>query len=144
MNHELSDLMAIEKPATTPSCCPLDPSNTNRAQDFFSYWKQGAALIGREAFPMLPERPRTWADVQLAIMPHLLKTLHALDVPRRTLLLTMICLGNPGFATWLQREHGLHYGHMNACHLGSEIFQIVVGLLANYRETPATEKGATA
>lgn len=83
---------------------------------------------------MLPERPRTWADVQLAIMPHLLKTLHALDVPRRTLLLTMICLGNPGFATWLQREHGLHYGHLNACHLGNEIFQIVVGLLANYHE----------
>ncbi|MCU9047982.1 hypothetical protein OE470_06755 [Pseudomonas aeruginosa] len=142
MNHELSNLMNIEKPVSMPVCCPLDPSNTNRAQDFFSYWKQGAALIGRGAFPMLPKHPATWADVQLASMPHLLKALHALDVPRRTLLLTMVCLANPGFATWMQREHGLHYGHMNACHLGSEIFQIVVGLLANHQEIQKTEKGA--
>jgi len=119
------------RPTDAPACCPLDPSNRDRAQDFFSYWKQGAALIGRDAFPLLTPRPATWADVQLASMPHLLKALHALDVPRRALLLTMVCLANPGFATWLQREHGLHYGHLNAGHLGSEIFQIVVGLLAN-------------
>ena len=132
MNHELSDLMEIEKPRTTPLCGPFDlTSPTN----FFSFWKQGAALIGRDAFPLLSADDYTWSDVQLASMPHLMKTLNRLDIPRKALLLTMVCLANPGWATWLQREHGLHFGHLSAAYLGDEIFQVVIGLLANHPET---------
>ena len=121
--------------ASVPACCPLDPSNPNRAQDFLHWWKQGAHLIGREAFPMLTPAARTLDDLQLASMPHVLKALNGLDIPRRALLLTMACLANPGWATWLQREKGLHYGHLTAAHLGDQIFQVVVGLLASHGAT---------
>lgn len=115
--------------------CPLDPSEQGRAQDFLFWWKRGANLIGREAFPMLTPTACTLEDLQLASMPHVLKHLNSLDIPRRVLLLTMACLANPGWATWLQREKGLHYGHLNAAHLGDQIFQVVVGLLASHSAT---------
>lgn len=121
-----------------PHTLPADALGmTSQSTDFLDWWRQGAELIGTVAFPMLSPTANTWADLQLASMPHLLKALHVLDVQRRSLLLTMACLANPGWATWLQREFGLHYGHLGAAHLGDEIFTVVVGLLASYRDTPS-------
>ncbi|MOA62503.1 hypothetical protein D3C78_1879440 [compost metagenome] len=66
----------------------------------------------------------------------MLKRLLVLDIPRRSLLLTMVSLAQPTWAHWIQREQGLHFGHLTASALGGEVFQVIVGLLANHRTTP--------
>lgn len=124
--------------SSLPNCCPLDPINPARCADFKHFWRCAVDLVG------LPARTADLlggADsyrITCLELSVLLKALNTLDVPRRALLLVMICLQVPSTATWLHREHGLHFGHLNAHDLGNEIFQIVVGLLANHCATPRT------
>lgn len=120
-----------------PQRCPLDTDNLEPELAFFYWWIRGAELVGVEAFPMLawPKNVRSWTELPPADRPTVMKRLNALDTPRRALLLTMVCLAEPAWADWLSAEHGLHFGHLAACRLDTEVFQVVVGLLANYRDT---------
>ncbi|WP_273646849.1 hypothetical protein, partial [Pseudomonas aeruginosa] len=61
---------------------------------------------------------------------------HALDEPHQALLLTMLSLAGFKRSAWLHQEAGLEFGQLAACRLGNDVFQILVGLLANHRETP--------
>ncbi len=127
MNHELSNLMEIEKPRTAPQCCPLDTSNLRPAIDFPHWWQRAAVLVGLPASAGLESV--SVAGVGLA---HLQKRLHSLDTPRRALLLAMACLVNPDSAQWLQREHGLHFGQLAAGQLDGNVFPVLIGLLATF------------
>jgi len=122
-----------------PQRCPLDMDTDNLDADlrFFYWWQRGTELVGAEAFPMLnwPNSVSTWTDLPPADRPTVMKRLNALDTPRRVLLLTMVCLAEPKWADWLSAEQGLNFGHLAACRLDTEVFQVVVGLLANYRDT---------
>ena len=109
--------------------CPMDPGNTNRPADFDYWWRLAVALVG------LPVGTATRElTVQGEGLSCLLKRLRGLDAPRRSLLLSMACLTNPKSAHWLQREQGMHFGDLTANQLGSDVFQVLVGLLANHPE----------
>jgi hypothetical protein len=131
MNHELSDLMAIEQPAAAPACCPLDTANLRPDLDFLHWWQRAAELVG---LPLIAARGPGDVSVAGVGLAAVLKRLNELDIPRRALLLTMVSLGLPHSGHWITREHGLHFGHLAACRLDGEVFQVLVGLLANYRE----------
>jgi len=119
-----------------PERCPMDADNLTPEVDFFYWWVRGAQVVGADAFPMLawPKSVTTWRDLPPADRPTVMKRLNALGTPHRALLLTMVCLADPQWAEWLSAEQGLHFGHLAACRLDADVFQIVVGLLANYRE----------
>ncbi|MGN7840791.1 hypothetical protein ACTJJX_02475 [Pseudomonas sp. 22490] len=128
MNHELSNLMEIEKPRTAPQCCPLDASNLRPAIDFPHWWQRAAVLVGLPASAGLES-----VSVVGAGLPLLLKRLFSLDdLSRRALLVTMACLVNPDSAAWLCRETGFHFGQLAAGQLDDEVFQVLVGLLATF------------
>lgn len=116
--------------SSAQAACPMDPSNTNRQADFHYWWRHAVALVG------LPSGTATHdLTVQGDGLPCLLKHLRSLDTSRRCLLLAMACLTNPKSAHWLQREQGLHFGDLAAHQLSTEVFQVLVGLLANYDDT---------
>lgn len=117
-----------------PERCPMDIENLNPKADFLTWWMRGAELVGVDAFPMLawPQNVRTWRDLPPADRPTVMKRLNSLDTPRRVLLLTMACLAEPQWADWLQREQGLHFGDLVHHQLGTEVFQVLVGILANH------------
>lgn len=110
--------------------CPMDPSNPNRPSDFRHWWSRAVALVGLPAGTTTRDLTVTGDGLSC-----LLKRLRALEAPQRCLLLAMACLTNPKSAHWLQREHGLHFGHLAASHLDTEVFQVLVGLLANHDGT---------
>lgn len=132
MYQNLSNLMETEKPRTAPLRCPLEAVHLNPARDFPHWWQSAAGLVDLPV-DILP------TDLTLAgaAQPLLLKRLQALDSPRRALLLTMACLANPQRADWLQAEVGLHFGQLTATDLGTEVFQVLVGLLATFHTTPS-------
>jgi hypothetical protein len=115
-----------------PERCPLDAAHLNPAQDFPHWWQRAAVLVGLPA----DYQPRALAMVS-AGQPLLLKRLQALDTPRRALLLTMACMANPQRADWLQTEVGLHFGQLTSADLGTEVFQVLVGLLATFHPAPS-------
>lgn len=118
--------------AQAPQRCPLDSKYLNAAQDFPHWWQRAAVLVGL---------PADYQPCALAMagsgQPLLLKRLQTLDTPRRALLLTMACIANPQRADWLQGEVGLHFGQLTATDLGTDVFQVLVGLLATFHTTPS-------
>jgi len=117
---------------TAPPRCPLDLEAINPAQDFPYWWQRAAVLAGLPA----DYQPRALA-LAGAGQPMLLKRLQNLDASPRALLLAMACLANPTRADWLQAEVGLHFGQLTAADLGTEVFQVLVGLLATFPTTPS-------
>ncbi|HCF4327091.1 hypothetical protein I5K02_18935 [Pseudomonas aeruginosa] len=117
-------------------CGPFDLASSTAHQDFLYWWRRGAKLL---RLPQLqPRQDRHWEvpDIDDDQLPQMLKALHALDEPRQALLLTMLGLAGFKRSAWLSQEAGLEFGQLAACRLGHDVFQVMVGLLANHRETP--------
>ncbi|HBO2066917.1 TPA: hypothetical protein L4G57_000550 [Pseudomonas aeruginosa] len=115
---------------------PFDLASSTAHQDFLYWWRRGAKLL---RLPQLqPRQDRHWEvpEIEDAQLPRMLKALHALDEPRQALLLTMLGLAGFKRSAWLHQEAGLEFGQLAACRLGHDVFQVMVGLLANHRETP--------
>ncbi|NBF12940.1 hypothetical protein [Pseudomonas sp. Fl4BN1] len=110
---------------------PVRAEMSAQSLDFAHCWQQAVELVGlSSSVPMIT----TMRELSIAgggLSP-LLKRLHSLDTPRRALLLTMACMANPKRAEWLQGEVGLHFGQLTAADLGTEVFQVLVGLLASF------------
>lgn len=115
---------------TRSVACPMDPINPNRSSDFRHWWRRAVELVGLP----LGTTPDD-LSVSGAGLPCLLKRLATLGLPRRCLLLTMACLANPQSAHWLQREQGLHFGQLSDAALEHDVFQVLVGMLANVPTT---------
>lgn len=131
MNQHLSNLMEIEKPRTAPLRCPLEAVHLDPARDFPHWWQRAARLVDLPTDTLPTDLTLAGAGLQL-----LLKSLQVLDSPRRALLLTMACLANPQRADWLQAEVGLHFGQLTSTDLGTDVFQVLVGLLATFHTNP--------
>ncbi len=118
-----------------PQRCPLDTANLRPDLDFPHWWQRAAVLVGMATDTQV---------IDLSVigpgMGRLLKRLQEMDTPRRALLLAMACLANPHAADWLQREQGMHFGQLTATDLGTDVFQVLVGLLATF---PTHREGAT-
>ncbi|MCY1382417.1 hypothetical protein D9M69_704390 [compost metagenome] len=111
----------------SPQRCPLDTTHLRPDLDFPHWWQRAAVLVGLPAHAEPSDLSLTGIGLS-----QLLKQLRSLDDSRRALLLTMACLANPDRADWLQREQGLHFGQLTAADLGTDVFQVLVGLLANF------------
>ncbi len=115
---------------------PFDLASSTAHQDFLYWWRRGAKLL---RLPQLQPRPGpslgsprdrgrpAAADAESAARPGRAPPGAAANDARP---------GRVQALGWLHQEAGLEFGQLAACRLGHDVFQVMVGLLANHRETP--------
>ncbi|MCK9818276.1 hypothetical protein M1B35_30185 [Pseudomonas sp. MAFF 302046] len=127
----------VGEPKMTALNTPARSEMPPKPLDFAHCWQQAVELVGLSSAVPLVTTLKELSIAGAGISP-LLKRLQSLDTPRRALLLTMACMANPKRADWLQGEVGLHFGQLTAADLGTEVFQVLVGLLASFPFASAT------